>query len=333
MNNVYLAGGNSLQLGNSVSAPRTQYPPSKKKKDKLKVEKFLARKKAEATAEVQQQVQPVLKEPEQVVMIPEQPAVSFPEAGVAMVRKKSFVSYDIERSSGADDSEIINLSYASLTESEQFFIKPIGGIDLVASDKSSKIRVHGAKMFQGSKEVAHVTLKHACNKFIEFVAKIGSISGDKPVLVCHGNDMWTLMNNMAYVGLDEELLSTIGGSMNFLDVVKEEENLMGKSKSLTSLSVSENLSEIILGNHMRSEITQHAHDAEFDANLLLKVMKKFLDNKSESDYDYILKNFVKLPNDLASSCKLAIQMIGIRRLRKKPKVNHFNIKYINGWGR
>ena len=53
---------------------------------------------------------------------------------------------------------------------------------------------------------------------------------------------------------------------------------------------------------MRSEITQHAHDAEFDANLLLKVMKKFLDNKSESDYDYILKNFVKLPNDLASSC-------------------------------
>ena len=39
--------------------------------------------------------------------------------------------------SGADDSEIINLSYASLTESGQFFIKPMGGIDLVASEGES----------------------------------------------------------------------------------------------------------------------------------------------------------------------------------------------------
>ena len=38
--------------------------------------------------------------------------------------------------SGADDSEIINLSYAS-TESGQFFIKPMGGIDLVASEGES----------------------------------------------------------------------------------------------------------------------------------------------------------------------------------------------------
>ena len=49
------------------------------------------------------------------------------------------------------------------------------------------------------------------------------------------------MNNMAFVGLDQKLLSTIGGSMNFKDVVNEEENLEGKSKSLTSLDVSENL--------------------------------------------------------------------------------------------
>ena len=41
-----------------------------------------------------------------------------------------------------------------------------------------------------------------------------------------------IMNNMVFVGLDQKLLSAIGGSMSFKDVVNEEENLEGKSKSL-----------------------------------------------------------------------------------------------------
>ena len=52
MNNDYLAGGNSPQLGNPVSAPHTQYPPSKKRKDRLKVERMIARKRAEAAAAI-----------------------------------------------------------------------------------------------------------------------------------------------------------------------------------------------------------------------------------------------------------------------------------------
>ena len=106
--------------------------------------------------------------------------------------------------------------------------------------------------------------------------------------------------------------------MNYKDVVNEEENLEGKSKSLTSLDVSENLSEIILGKHMRSEIRQHAHNAEFDANLPLAVMTKYLDSKSDSDSNDIMKNFVRLLSDgLASICKEAFQMIGLRRMRRK----------------
>ena len=49
MNNDYLAGGNSLQLGNPVIAPDTKYPPSKKLKSQMKVEKMLARKRAEVS--------------------------------------------------------------------------------------------------------------------------------------------------------------------------------------------------------------------------------------------------------------------------------------------
>ena len=84
---------------------------------------------------------------------------------------------------------------------------------------------------------------------------------------------------------------------------------------------------------MGSEIRQHAHDAEFDAKLLLAVMRKYLDSKSDSDYNYIMKNFVRLPSDgLASICKEAIQMIGLRRMRRKKKVKDYDIVYIYGWG-
>ena len=68
----------------------------------------------------------------------------------------------------------------------------------------------------------HVSLEEACSKFVEKVEKVGGNSGVKPILVCHGNNLWTLMNNMAFVCLDQKLLSTIGGSMNFKDAVNEE---------------------------------------------------------------------------------------------------------------
>ena len=50
MNNVYLARDNFLQLGNPVSAPHSQFPPGKKRKDRLKVEKMIFSKEAEAAA-------------------------------------------------------------------------------------------------------------------------------------------------------------------------------------------------------------------------------------------------------------------------------------------
>ena len=50
MNNVYFARGNFLQLGNPVSAPHSQCPPGTKRKDRLKVEKMIFRKEAEAAA-------------------------------------------------------------------------------------------------------------------------------------------------------------------------------------------------------------------------------------------------------------------------------------------
>ena len=121
--------------------------------------------------------------------------------------------------------------------------------------------------------------------------------------------------------------------MYFKDVVNNEVDLEGKSKSLTSLEVKENLSEIILGKHVRSEIRQHAHDAEFDARLLFAVMKKYIDNKGQREKDFIIENYVRLPSeDLSRICKEAIQMIGLRRMRRKKNLKDKDIVYIYGWG-
>ena len=140
------------------------------------------------------------------------------------------------------------------------------------------------------------------------------------------------MNNMAFVDLEEKLISTIGGSMNFKDVVNNEVDLEGKSKSLTSLEVNENLSEIILGKHVRSEIRQHAHDAEFDAKLLFAVMKKFIDSKRQREKDFKIEKYVMPSEGLSSICKEAIQMIGLRRMRRKKNLKDKDIVYIYGWG-
>ena len=43
LSNDYLTGGDYFQLGNPVSAPRTQYPPGKQAKSRKKTEKFVER--------------------------------------------------------------------------------------------------------------------------------------------------------------------------------------------------------------------------------------------------------------------------------------------------
>ena len=74
---------------------------------------------------------------------------------------------------------------------------------------------------------------------------------------------------MAYDGLEERLMSAIGGHLSFYEVVANYPMFDGKSKSLVKLDVDENLSAQILGKQVRREIEENAHDAEFDGNLLL----------------------------------------------------------------
>ena len=48
------------------------------------------------------------------------------------------------------------------------------------------------------------------------------ICGALPILVCHGEDITTFVNNFAIVGLDKKLIDSIAG-VNFIDVVSDED--------------------------------------------------------------------------------------------------------------
>ena len=54
------------------------------------------------------------------------------------------------------------------------------------------------------------------------VKNIQYTCGSKPILVCHGTDLTTLMNNFALVKCDEVLAESIMGSVDFFEVIDDD---------------------------------------------------------------------------------------------------------------
>ena len=298
LNNSFLTGGNSLQLGKPVTAPRTKYPPNKKRRDNLKLEKML---KSKASSYV-------------------------------------IVTYDLERSSGADDSEITNLAYTSKDGSFSCFIKPRGGIDPVASSKSSNISVKGNKMFKNDIEVQYVCLVDALKKLLEFLKQLEEVNKKKPILICHGNDAWTLINNLAYVGLVDEFMSSVHGFLDFQKIVKADPELENVPISLTNLKSGHNLSTLILGSEVKNDLLLKAHDAEFDSEILYKVFSTYMLSK-KSEAIHLIEKYLKKPDsNLIRETEVKIWEIREKRRKnivknklKKKKTKDFGIVYVNGW--
>ena len=53
---------------------------------------------------------------------------------------------------------------------------------------------------------------------------------DKRVIICHGNDLQTLVNQMTYCGSVDQFMQSFGRAIDFMQ-------FDGKSKSLTKLNV------------------------------------------------------------------------------------------------
>ena len=90
-------------------------------------------------------------------------------------------------------------------------------------------------------------------------------------------DIVTLLNNFAAVAKDVELVESISGSVNFLNVIEDDENYPEDStKSLTKITKSKpNLPETVLGSEFDKNMIDEAHDALFDSKLLMRVVEKY----------------------------------------------------------
>ena len=122
---------------------------------------------------------------------------------------------------------------------------------------------------------------------------------------------------------DVELVESISGSVNFLNVIEDDENYPEDStKSLTKITKSKpNLPETVLGEEFDKNVIKEAHDALFDSKLLMRVVEKYCS--------------VLLPVDLLSDTYLVesyklIQMVK-SKVNKGMRKKGGPLQTFNGW--
>ena len=207
---------------------------------------------------------------------------------------------------------------------------PRGKIDPYCT-KVNKIEVFGNTMKKENVKVKTETMFEAGMKFIKFIKDVSS--GRSVYLVCHGNDMKTLLNNMATVGLDKEIVENIVGCINSLEVMDNDEQFNNKSKSLSSTKKeTKNLAEEILGSNIsREELSNTAHDAVYDSLLLGRVWAKYLAAWSPEPESIIVDNYMDPGANLIRDAQSFISKIGDKRRRKGKPVKDCGVLSVNGW--
>ena len=192
VNNNFLSGENSLQAEIEIPSQKKNHPPKKLRKNQRRMDLFNARKKADSEAEAS-------KSGKEGNDVSRETSDSIPkdEDDAKKVNPGLLVYYDLERATGSEASEIIQLAYCCQSGCGISNIIPKGKIDAESARKSHKISVNGKNLVRNGEILASVILKKASEDFISFLRKLESDNGSKPILVCHGTDCTTLMNNFA----------------------------------------------------------------------------------------------------------------------------------------
>ena len=76
---------------------------------------------------------------------------------------------------------------------------------------SHKMSFNGKNLVRHGEVLPSVDLKQAADQFISVLRKLETDIGSKPILVCHGSEVTTLLNNFALVKCDEVLEESITG--------------------------------------------------------------------------------------------------------------------------
>ena len=345
INSIFLSGESSSQAENfsGTIEQKKNDPPSKKDKQKKRLEEFLKKKdKARANREEKLEEESRTVAPRENVNInflsgeSSSQAENLGATGGCEVKLKvvdgSVICFDNERAGGNMNSELLQLSYTNGNRSGNSYILPKGGICPHASNYSHGIRKKGSKLVKGKKVLDAESLTVAARRFIEYVKEVKHECGVKPILVSHGDDITTLLNSFALVGLDTELVEVIGGVLDFQTVVDDDSRLEDTPKSLTKLREEEKiLSEVILGEKItRQELIDNAHDAMFDAELLLRVFNAYQLPPWSCTPEMLVDTYMVPAGQLIGSARMRVRQFELRRSRK---LNQQSKPYLlfSGW--
>ena len=292
LNNLFLSRESSPQAEKQVSSGKKNIPPKQTAKQNRRLEKFLLKKDQERKARE------------------EADAEATNQASKTDLRR--IVSFDLERTCGPEDSEIIQLGYCSKDYRGNSFIFPSGKIDEKASMLSHKILVRNNQLVRNREVLPTDTLQQAAEKFLQSLNKIRSEFGS-PILVAHGTDHKTLINNFDTVGYDTKLCETIAGAVNFWNVIHEDEKYPASSTlSLVKLTDGKNnLAQTVLGEEISREELSEAHDGLFDAELLLRVIERYAE--LFTPLQSILDHHLMIASELISLVQYHMTRIRIRR--------------------
>ena len=283
LHNNFVSEESPLQAEIPIVKKKRKVPPSKKRKELKRLQKHLAEKDAAREAAEREECERETESDsdrsdnnEGVGRLTGEQSLqlSLPSES----KEIPVVYFDLERSTGSEASEIIQLAYCAQSGCGLFNIYPKGDIDPICARRSHKIFKKGNDLVRMGNILPCMHLERACKQFLTFLRKLAAQKGSKPVIVCHGEDTITLFNNMALVSLDEDLSEAILGAINFQQVISDDEEYPhGTSNiSLTKIDPEKpNLSETLLGKDFDREELGAAHDALYDSKLLRRVVEKY----------------------------------------------------------
>ena len=242
---------------------------------------------------------------------------------------RSIICFDLERATGSEASEIIQIGYCCKTGFGLSNIFPKGNIDKMSAQKSHQIKIQGEHLVRKGEILPSMDLRKAVDEFLIFLRNIATETGSKPILVCHGTDMTTLYNNLALIKCDGVLAESIRGAVDFLQVITDDESYPhdSSSKSLTKLNPGKlNLSQTILGKDYDRGVVDEAHDALYDSKLLMRVLDKYASAYSQR-LDIIVDTHMKDAEYLRRSVKDHLSSAK----SKKKRLDQTKFYTFSGW--
>ena len=316
LSNNFMSGENSPQAEIQVTKPKKNIPPKQLRKQQQRMDRYNARKKAEDEAAKKEEKEAPKKEEKEAAKKGDVEAIEIEEKqtpgtffndSIKNIDPRTIVCFDLERATGSEASEIIQIGYCCKSGFGLSNIFPKGNIDMKSAKISHQIKIQGEHLVRKGEILPSMDLRKAVDEFIIFLRNIATKTGSKPILVCHGTDMTTLYNNLALIKCDGVLAESIRGAVDFLQVITDDESYPhdSSSKSLTKKKKKPeklNLSQTILGkDYDRGEVDE-AHDALYDSKLLMRVLDKYASAYSQR-LDIIVDTHMKDAEYLRRSVK------------------------------